>query len=98
MKSESFGEYIRRLREEKKLPLREVAARLDIDISTLSKVERGNRPISMEYLKPLSEALSVNLKEIQVRYITNKVNCELGKLEFVSEGLLEAEKLIKKKK
>jgi len=46
MKSETFGEYIRRLREEKKLPLRKVAAQLDIDTSTLSKVERGDRPIS----------------------------------------------------
>ena len=36
MKSETFGEYIRRLREEKNLPLRKVAAQLDIDTSTLS--------------------------------------------------------------
>lgn len=47
MKIESFGEYIRHLREEKKLPLRKVAAQLDIDTSTLSKVEKGDRTIGI---------------------------------------------------
>ena len=98
MENEDFGAYIRHLREDKNLPLRKVAEQLDIDTSTLSKVERGDRPISIEYLKPLSEILSVNLKEIQVRYITSKVHRDLGQLEFVSEGLIEAEKQIKKAK
>ena len=80
MKKESFGEYIRRLREERNLPLRKVAAQLDIDTSTLSKVERGDRPMSLEYLKPLSEILLVELKEIQVHFITDTINKELGQL------------------
>ena len=98
MENEEFGAYIRHLREIKNLPLRKVAEQLDIDTSTLSKVERGDRPISIEYLKPLSEILSVSLKDIQVRYITSKVQRDLGQLEFVSEGLIEAEKQIKKVK
>lgn len=98
MKKETFGEYIRRLREEQHLPLRKVAAQLDIDTSTLSKVERGDRPISKEYLKPLSEILRVELKEIQIHFITDVIDKDLGQLEFVSEGLKEAEKQIKKLK
>lgn len=98
MKSETFGEYIRRLREEKNLPLRKVAAQLDIDTSTLSKVERGDRPISIQYLSPLSEILFVDLKEIQVRFITDTIHKDLGQLEFVLDGLKEAEKQIKKNK
>lgn len=94
MENETFGIYIRHLREEKNLPLREVAGQLDIDTSTLSKVERGDRPISIEYLKPLSEILSVTLKDLQIRYITSKIHHDLGQLEFVSEGLKEAEKQI----
>jgi transcriptional regulator with XRE-family HTH domain len=35
----SFGEYIRKAREEKGLPLRRIAAALDIDTSILSKIE-----------------------------------------------------------
>lgn len=91
MKSESFGEYIRGLREERNLPLRKVAAQLDIDTSTLSKVERGDRPMSLEYLKPLSEILLVDLKDIQVHFITDKINKELGQLEFIAEGLKAAQ-------
>ena len=44
MINETFGEYIKKAREIIKLPLRKVAAHLDIDTSTLSKVERGERP------------------------------------------------------
>ena len=95
---ESFGSYIRRLREERKLPLRKVAAQLDIDTSTLSKVERGDRPISIQYLTPLSEILKIDLKEIQVRFISETISKDFGQLEYVTEGLKEAEKNIKKAK
>ena len=94
MKSETFGAYIRRLREQRNLPLRKVAAQLDIDTSTLSKVERGDRPISIEYLKPLCDILLVNLREIQISYITDKIKRDLGQLEFIEEGLKAAQNQI----
>lgn len=93
----SFGDYIRTQREAKELPLRKVAAYLDIDTSTLSKVERGERHASLEYLKPLSEILEVDLKEIQITYIADKITKDFGRLEHLSEGLREAEKQIKDK-
>ena len=40
---ESLGDIIRKLRESKELPLRTVAAFLDIDQAILSKIERGHR-------------------------------------------------------
>jgi transcriptional regulator with XRE-family HTH domain len=43
-----FGEYLRHLRESKNLPLRKVAAFLDIDTSVLSKIERGERDANKE--------------------------------------------------
>ena len=39
----SFGEFIRILREDANLPLRKVAFELDIDTSTLSKIEKNER-------------------------------------------------------
>jgi transcriptional regulator with XRE-family HTH domain len=75
-----------------------VAARLDIDTSTLSKVERGERPITKEYLRPLADILRLKLKQIQVKFITDNVHRELGGLEYVLEGLKEAEKQIRKTK
>ena len=40
---ETFGEYIRSLRNERGLPIRKVAAFLDIDQSSFSKIERSER-------------------------------------------------------
>jgi transcriptional regulator with XRE-family HTH domain len=95
---ESFGSYIKRLREEKQLPLRKVAAHLDIDTSTLSKVERGDRPISIQYLKPLSQIFEVGLKNIQVEFIADAIGQNFGQLEFIQEGLREAQHRLKKEK
>ena len=98
MNKDSFGKYIRKNREEKKLPLRKVAAHLDIDQSTLSKVERGERPALPEYLKPLADILQLDLKEIQSIFIADKINKDFGGMEHLTEGLKAAEQQIKKKK
>lgn len=95
---ETFGDFIKKAREAKELPLRKVAAHLDIDTSTLSKVERGERPASPDYLKPLSEILQLDLKEVQSKFITDKISKELGGLEHLSHGLKAAEKNIKSKR
>ncbi len=95
---ESFGSYIRRLREGKQLPLRKVAAYLDIDTSTLSKVERGDRPISIEYLKPLSQIFEIELRDIQVQFIADVINQNYGHLEFIQEGLKEKRYRLNKEK
>lgn len=93
-----FGSYIRKRRDEMELPLRKVAAYLDIDTSTLSKIERGERPASPDYLKQLSEILNLDLKEVQTTFIADKISKELGGLEHLSEGLKAAGKQIKKGK
>ena len=46
----SFGELIREYREIAGLPLRKVAAHIDIDPSTLSKIERGERSAHKEMI------------------------------------------------
>ena len=98
MIKESFGEYIRRLREENNLPLRKVAAQLDIDTSTLSKVERGERPISIDYLKPLGEILKTDCKELQVRFLADSINANYGRMQYLEEGLDEVINQLKMEK
>ena len=97
-KEETFGDYIRKEREGKNLPLRKVAAYLDIDTSTLSKVERSERPASPDYLKPLSEILQLDLKEVQSKFIADKINKDFGGMEHLTHGLKAAEEQIKKGK
>ncbi len=95
---DSFGSYIRKLREDKGLPLRKVAAQLDVDTSTLSKVERGERPMSIDYLKPLSQILKTDYKELQVRFLADSINANFGKLEYLEDGLCEVINQLKKNK
>lgn len=47
--------------------------------------------MSLDYIKPLSDILLVELKEIQVQYITDTIHKELGQLEFIAEGLKAAQ-------
>lgn len=98
MSNETFGDYIKKARETMKLPLRKVAAHLDIDQSTLSKVERGERPASPDYLKPLADILQLNLKEVQAKFIADKIAKDFGDMEHLNEGLKAAGKQIKKGK
>ncbi|WP_439488182.1 helix-turn-helix domain-containing protein [Algoriphagus sp.] len=83
----SFGEYLRNRREHLGLPLRKVAAELDIDTSILSKIERGERVATKEMLPILASTLEINEKEIQIEFIQTSVLSELGDLEYLADGL-----------
>ncbi|SIS98752.1 helix-turn-helix domain-containing protein [Belliella pelovolcani] len=83
----SFGEYLRNRREQLGLPLRKVAAELDIDTSILSKIERSERVATKEMLPTLAKTLEVQDKEIQIEFIQSTVLSELGDLEFLADGL-----------
>jgi len=82
-----FGEYLRNRREQLGLPLRKVAAELDIDTSILSKIERNERVASKEMLPTLAKTLEVQEKEIQIEFIQSTILSELGDLEFLTDGL-----------
>ena len=83
----SFGEYLRSRREKLGLPLRKVAAELDIDTSILSKIERSERVATKEMLPTLAKTLEIQDKEIQIEFIQSTVLSELGDLEFLADGL-----------
>jgi transcriptional regulator with XRE-family HTH domain len=82
-----FGEYLRNRRELLGLPLRKVAAELDIDTSILSKIERNERVATKEMLPTLAKTLEVQEKEIQIEFIQSTILSELGDLEFLTDGL-----------
>jgi transcriptional regulator with XRE-family HTH domain len=83
----SFGEYLRSRREQLGLPLRKVAAELDIDTSILSKIERNERVATKEMLSILSRTLDIPEKELQIEFIQSTVLSELGDLEYLTDGL-----------
>lgn len=64
MSTETIGEKLRHIREEKELPLRKVAALLDIDVAILSKMERGERRITKEVVLKLANIYDYNADDL----------------------------------
>lgn len=93
---ESFGVYLRKSREKKQLPLRKVAAALDIDTSILSKIERNERRATIEMLPIFQEIFDMSEKEIQVEFIKSLIISDLGELKYLEFGLKEAVKTLGK--
>ena len=91
---ESFGEHIKRLREEHQLPLRKVASVLDLDPSKLSKIERGERNANKEMLPLLAELFRENEKELSLILFSDKVAYQLMEEENPNEILKVAEEKI----
>ena len=91
----SFGEYIKQLREDKQLPLRKIAAKLDIDTSTLSKIEKNERNASEQIIERLSEIFEIDKGELKVRYLSDKITYQLLEEEDGIEILKVAEQKIK---
>jgi len=85
----SFGEYIRKLREYNGLPLRKVAAALDIDTSILSKIERNERRATTAMIPILAETLDKTEKEVELQFIQSAIITDLGELKHLKDGLKE---------
>jgi len=83
----TFGEYIRKSREEIGLPLRKVAAALDIDTSILSKIERNERRATIEMIPILAKSLDKAEKEIEIHFIESAIMTDLGELSYLKDGL-----------
>ena len=91
----SFGEYIRQLREDRNLPLRKIAAELDIDTSTLSKIEKNERNANEQIIEKLSEIFAIDKADLKVRYLSDKITYQLLDEEDGIEILKVAEQKIK---
>ncbi|MCB4809632.1 DNA (cytosine-5-)-methyltransferase [Tamlana sp. 62-3] len=74
----TFGEYIKQRRSELGFPLRKVASHLDIDTSTLGKIEREERRLSPELVELLAEILETEKSELLNHYYSSKVIEELN--------------------
>ncbi len=91
---DSFWDTIRKLREEKKLPLRTVAAFLDIDQAILSRIERGQRKSSREQVVKLAEYFKVKENDLLVAWLSDKLLYELEDEEVALEALQMAEEKV----
>jgi len=95
IKMKNIGNILRELRESKELPLRVVAAFLDIDPAIMSRIERGQRKASREQVVKLAEYFNVDENELLVAWLSDKVVYELAYEQNAMEALKVAEDKIK---
>ena len=72
-KMHTFGEYLRGLREEKNLSLRELSSMLKIDSSLIAKVERNERKPSREFIKQTAQFFNLDEKELLNEYVSDYI-------------------------
>lgn len=95
MSTETIGEKLRHIREEKELPLRKVAALLDIDVAILSKMERGERKITKEVVLKLADIYDYNADQLLVSFLSDKILYEIQDEDLGIEALKVAEERAK---
>lgn len=91
MKSETFGELIRRWREEKGWSLRRLAGQIDFDQSSLSKVERNELLAPARLVPQLAKVFGVSYKDLQIKYLSEKIFYELKDQDFALDAIERAQ-------
>jgi HTH-type transcriptional regulator, competence development regulator len=72
----SFGEFVRKLRRERRLPLRVVAAAVGIDSTLLSKLEHCERFPTEVQISKVAKYFKIPEVELKGRVIADKVRSE----------------------
>ena len=75
-KAPRFGEWLRQLREERKLPLRAVAAAAKMDQAHLSKAELCQRMLTAEQVAAIAKFFKEDGTEMEARRIAEKFRME----------------------
>ena len=91
MPTTTLGEKLRSLREANKLPLRKVAALMNLDVAILSKMERGERRLNKELVQKLAKLYRYDADELMVLFLSGKILQEIGDEALAMKALQVAE-------
>ncbi|MDR1583365.1 MAG: helix-turn-helix domain-containing protein [Prevotellaceae bacterium] len=88
-----FIERIKELREERQLPLRKLAAALDIDSATYWKIEKGERRARKDYIPVIAKVLDTDETELLKLWLADQVAAVVAdEKELSNEVLIIAKK------
>jgi HTH-type transcriptional regulator, competence development regulator len=93
-----FGSKIRELRVKQKMLLRQLASRLDVDTSIISKIERGERFMKKEQIPLLAEILLADKNELLTLWLADQLYDVLKGEPLADEALKTVSKKIMKSK
>lgn len=95
MSTETIGEKLRQLREQNEMPLRKVAALIDIDVAILSKMERGERKLTKAVVLKLADFYKYSADKLLVSFLSDKIMYEIQNEDLGEKALKVAEKRVK---
>ena len=95
MSTETIGGKLRQLREQNNLPLRKIAALIDIDVAILSKMERGERKLTKEIVLKLADIYKQSSDELLVLFLSDKIMYEIQDEALGEKALKVAEQRVK---
>jgi transcriptional regulator with XRE-family HTH domain len=93
-----LGDKIRELRIKHNLLLRQVASKLEVDTSIISKMERGERPIKQEQIAILADILKADKEELQTLWLADQLYNVIEGQPMADEALKSVSKKLKKTK
>ncbi|MEN0003020.1 MAG: nucleotidyltransferase domain-containing protein [Bacteroidota bacterium] len=96
MNSQTFGEFIRKARQEQKLSLKQVSELVEYGEKSLSQVERGLKVAPYNIIKPLSEVLKVSFKALVTKYLSEKIFAEVRDIDYSEIAVQEVLKKLEK--
>lgn len=96
--STQFGTRIRELRTQQKMLLRQLASKLDVDTSIISKVERGDRQLKKEQIPLLAEVLKSDKEELLTLWLADQVFNLVEGEPVADKALKSVSKKIRKSK
>ena len=91
----SFGEHIRGLRESSGLPIRKIAAQLDIDPSLLGKIERNERQPTKNLITRIAKIFSQDENYLTKQFISDQFAYKIYEEDADIEILKVAEEKVK---
>jgi transcriptional regulator with XRE-family HTH domain len=89
-----FIERIKELREERQLPLRKLAAALDIDSATYWKIEKGKRRARKDYIPVIAKVLEADETELLKLWLADQVAAVVADEKELSNEVLKIAKEI----
>jgi HTH-type transcriptional regulator, competence development regulator len=93
-----FGEYIRKLREERSMLQRQLAALLETDTAFISKLEKGEKKATREQAAKLSLFFKIPEKDLIPLWLSDKLKDLLQNDPFSAEALKLTQDRLKKDK
>ncbi len=90
----TFGEIIKKEREDRNFILRHVGAELDIDQAIISKFERGERKPTKEQVIKFAVFFEINKNDLLIAWLSDKVVCDLENESLAVQALKLAEEKI----